>query len=272
MKKNDIMVFAPHPDDEAFGCAGLIYTGVHKGKKVKVVVVTNGEGSEDGTERFYGRKPSTQDFIDIGYVRQKETIAAMKLLGLESEDVIFLGYPDNGLSAMISSDEYTVDKPYKSESTQFDRVNHENSRSMGAPFCKENLYVDIESVLKEFRPGRVYVSHPRDSHGDHKACGEIVHGIAGEFIEPGNVFGYMIARSGVPSPKRRSISKSTGQLTEVHLDEQVRKIKEKCVKLYKSQSYLFDELGFHFEVERFWKLDEGTRAAIAKKLIPGLRD
>lgn len=271
MKKCNIIVFAPHPDDEALACAGMMYKALSENKKVMVVVVTNGESSVEGTEWYYGRKPSTQDFIDIGYVRQKESIAAMKLLGLKPDDVVFLGYPDSGLTALISSDKYTNDSPFRSEFTQFDRVSHKNSRSMDAPFCQENLSNDIESILVKFDPERIYITHPLDSHPDHKACGQLVHGIADETLESCTVLGYMIARAGVPSPKRRVVYKSTGQLKEEYLDEETRQIKEKCINQYKSQSFLFEQLAFHFEVERFWKLDRGMRAAIANKIIADLR-
>lgn len=42
--KNSLIV-APHPDDETFGCAGLIYEKKSLGSKVYVVFLTNGEGS-----------------------------------------------------------------------------------------------------------------------------------------------------------------------------------------------------------------------------------
>ena len=42
--KNSLIV-APHPDDETFGCAGLIYEKKSLDSKVYVVFLTNGEGS-----------------------------------------------------------------------------------------------------------------------------------------------------------------------------------------------------------------------------------
>ncbi|UCG69088.1 MAG: PIG-L family deacetylase [Thermoplasmata archaeon] len=267
----EIMVFAPHPDDEALGCAGLIYKALQRKKKVKVVVIANGESSVDGTEWFYGRKPTTQDFINIGYVRQKETISAMKILGLESDDVIFLGYPNDGLMEIISSDIYTKDNPFRSEFTNFERVSYENSRSVGATFCKESLKSDIKDILEEGKPRYVYVTHPMDSHFDHRACGKYIPSISKEFDKSINILSYFISKSKIPSPKRRFIYKCTGQLREKYLDKTSRKFKEQCINQYKSQSYLFDQLAFHYEVERFWKLEHGFRIKIAKKFIPNLR-
>ena len=38
-----ILVLAPHPDDEVFGCAGAIMRHVAAGDSVRVAVVTDGE-------------------------------------------------------------------------------------------------------------------------------------------------------------------------------------------------------------------------------------
>ncbi len=271
MSKCDIMVFAPHPDDEALGCAGLIYEAVQKKKKIKVVVVANGESSVDGTEWFYRHKPEIQDFINIGYFRQKESISAMKVLGLESDDVLFLGYPNDGLMEIVSSDVYTKDKPYRSKFTNFDRVSYEGSYSMETPFCKESFFNDVKSILEDSKPRQVYVTHPLDSHFDHKACGEYIYSVTKKFDKSIHVFCYIISPSKIPSPKRRFVYKCTGQLRERYLDETTRKIKERCINEYKSQRFLFNDFVYHYEIERFWKLEHGVRAKIVKKLIPSLR-
>jgi LmbE family N-acetylglucosaminyl deacetylase len=233
--------------------------------------VTNGESSVEGTEWYFDRKASIKEFIDIGYVRQRESIAAMKILGLDREDVIFLGYPDGALTEIIYSDEYTREVPFKSRFTDFSTVTHDNSRSMGAPFCRESISKDIEDLLTKFNPHRIYITHPQDSHPDHKACGILISGMADKVLESGTVLAYMIARTGVPGPKRRIVYKSTGQLTEKVLDSKTREIKKRCIEQYRSQGFLFDELAFHYEAERFWKLDRGMRAAIANRLIPDLK-
>lgn len=270
MRKCDIIVFAPHPDDEAIACAGMIHSAASRGRNVKVVIVTNGESSVEGTEWYFGRKASIRDFIDIGYVRQRESISAMKVLGLGREHVTFLGYPDGALAEIIYSDEYTREFPFKSQFTGFSTVTHDNSRSMGAPFCRGSISKDIADVLTEFNPSLIYITHPQDSHPDHKACGELIYGIADEVLESGTVLAYMIARTGVPGPKRRLVYKSTGQLTEKVLDSETREIKKRCIEQYRSQGFLLDELAFHYEAERFWKLDRGMRAAIANRLFPDL--
>lgn len=45
------LIVAPHPDDETFGCAGLIYKKKSLGSKVYVVYLTNGEASLENTPK-----------------------------------------------------------------------------------------------------------------------------------------------------------------------------------------------------------------------------
>lgn len=250
----DILIFGPHPDDEALGCAGLIYDAINKKKKVKIVIATYGESSVEGTEWYYGHKAKEEDFINIGNVRQKESISAMKVLGLKKEDLIFLGYPNDGLLDILFSDRYSIERSFKSEYTGFDSVSHEGSYNMGAPFCKDSITKDIGNILRDLQPKNIYVTHPLDSHDDHKACGRIVNDISKQPASSMNVLFYMIAQSKIPSKKQRLIYKAKGQLKEKYLDESARKIKKECINQYKSQGFLFDEIAFHNEVERFYKI------------------
>ena len=49
-----VVVFAPHPDDEALCCSGVIYAAKAAGNTVKVVVVTNGD--------FYGYNTGFEEY------------------------------------------------------------------------------------------------------------------------------------------------------------------------------------------------------------------
>jgi LmbE family N-acetylglucosaminyl deacetylase len=40
----DLLVFAPHPDDDAIGAGGVIQQALADRKKVRVVFVTSGDG------------------------------------------------------------------------------------------------------------------------------------------------------------------------------------------------------------------------------------
>ncbi|MGA9544730.1 MAG: PIG-L family deacetylase, partial [Candidatus Sulfotelmatobacter sp.] len=44
-----ILVFAPHPDDEALMASGVIYSALQNGDTVNVVVMTNGDSQNGGS-------------------------------------------------------------------------------------------------------------------------------------------------------------------------------------------------------------------------------
>ena len=105
-KEKRILVIAPHPDDEALGCAKVISDAVEKGYPAKLLLMTNGD------RLFFIDKKKMYDFdhngyidyVDYGYIRQQETIKAMEKLGLGSKNIIFLGYPDAYLWKIYNSE------------------------------------------------------------------------------------------------------------------------------------------------------------------------
>ena len=81
-----VLVVTPHPDDAEYGVAGTVARWTNEGRTVGYVVCTNGDkGTSD-------REVKPENLIKI---REKEQIAAANLLGVK--EVIFLGYPDQGL-------------------------------------------------------------------------------------------------------------------------------------------------------------------------------
>ncbi|MEE8428146.1 MAG: glycosyltransferase, partial [Gammaproteobacteria bacterium] len=79
------LVFAPHPDDEVFGCAGAIMRHVMDNDDVQVIIVTDGA---------YPVKDSI-DPQSYRKTRQQESIAAAWVLGYGLPD--FWGLPDQGV-------------------------------------------------------------------------------------------------------------------------------------------------------------------------------
>lgn len=82
----DIMVLTPHPDDAEFGVGGTVARWTRAGKQVLYIVCTNGD--KGTTERAM----QPQHLIKI---REEEQKAAATILGVR--EVVFLGYPDQGL-------------------------------------------------------------------------------------------------------------------------------------------------------------------------------
>ena len=83
---NTILVVTPHPDDAEGGAGGTIAKWTKEGKKVVLVVCTNGDkGTSDRN-----LKPEK-----LMAIREKEQLNAAKALGLA--EVVFLRFPDQNL-------------------------------------------------------------------------------------------------------------------------------------------------------------------------------
>jgi LmbE family N-acetylglucosaminyl deacetylase len=79
-----ILVIAPHPDDETFGCGGLIATAATAGASVTVVTATDGAASHPGHP-------------DLADTRRREQRAAAEALGC-ARPPTWLGLPDGALA------------------------------------------------------------------------------------------------------------------------------------------------------------------------------
>ena len=80
-----VLVLAPHPDDEVFGCGGAIAGHVRRGEPVSVVILTHGEGqAHSGDDAAYMA------------VRQEESRRAAGVLGYGAP--AFWALPDRGVA------------------------------------------------------------------------------------------------------------------------------------------------------------------------------
>jgi len=160
-----ILIVAPHPDDEALMASGVIANALTRGEPVKVVIVTNGDNAK-GNKKF-------------GLARQAESVAAMNLLGLQPDDVIFLGYPGDvhGLLHMINN-YLPPGKIYTSivgSSATYgahglgNRDFHSWLTGEPAPYHATSLYDDLEVLFKAFRPRHIYATSRFDEHPAHRA-------------------------------------------------------------------------------------------------------
>ncbi|MCS6950646.1 MAG: PIG-L family deacetylase [bacterium] len=164
-----VVVFAPHPDDEVLGCAGVIQQAVQAGAQVWVVYMTNGDGFRLAVERQYRQSsPTPEQYIRFGELRQQEARRAMRLLGLADWRVIFLGYPDRGLYSLWQS-HWTPRHSLRSYYTKTDTNPYRDSLRPGSLYCGQNVLRDVETVLRRTVPTHVYVTHSSDDHPDHAA-------------------------------------------------------------------------------------------------------
>ena len=86
------LVIAPHPDDETLGCGGMIATRAAEGRRVVLVVVTDGRAL---FRRFGVTDPSE---LDVSAMRKAETLRAVEILGANPRDVRFLDFENERLA------------------------------------------------------------------------------------------------------------------------------------------------------------------------------
>ncbi len=85
-KRTRILIIAPHPDDETFGCAGLITQKIQSGADVSILFLTNGEKSL-----------STVPEMKLIQMRRASAINAVKLLGVSENNIQWMDLPDGNI-------------------------------------------------------------------------------------------------------------------------------------------------------------------------------
>ena len=245
-----ILVVAPHCDDETLGAGGLIAVARQRGLPVRVVVVTNGDGFRYGVSGRYRRlRPTPDAYIRYAYARQDETREALQLLGVSPEDVVFLGYPDRGISRLWSP-HWSPDEPYTSVFTRCSRSPYRNSRTPGAPYCGQALLQDLKEELAAFRPTLVVAPHAYDAHPDHWATHAFVVCAVQECARAGTLpvprmVSYLIHRGRWPEPKGvaphlrllppRPLAAAVADWVELPLPDWAVERKLRAIRAYRSQ-------------------------------------
>ncbi len=171
LKDDDrILVLAPHPDDEAIGTGGILQEAISRMLPTKIVYLTNGDSNELAFIVYEKRLVFKRSgVIAMGNLRRQEATNAMTALGLPADDLIFLGYPDAGTLNIFTQYWGATATPYKSLFTRVRQVPYNQSLSAGAPYVGESILRDLEKILLDFKPTRIFVSHPMDNNQDHRA-------------------------------------------------------------------------------------------------------
>lgn len=252
-----VLILAPHPDDEAIGAAGVIQKALKQNAKVRVVCYTNGDSNELSfivyEKRLTFRKA---EFLHMGEVRRRETMRAMVSIGVKPENIIFLGYPDFGTLEIFTK--YWGDViPYKGLFTKVSKVSYREAMSPNALYAGESILKDVEKILLDFRPTKIFVSHPADVNRDHRSLYLFLQvalwNLEGK-IKPSQVFPYIIhvvrwpiPRGYHPELELKAPDSLTSAGIEWHslaLTQEEIKTKHDAISFYKSQieynpKYLF---------------------------------
>ena len=158
-----LVFFTPHPDDEPYAAAQTLAANARAGKRVVVVLLTDGEQSKDAGWwlQEHARdldQDGDRDLWDFGLARRAEFSAAMDRLGVK--ETVFLGAADSQGARGFKDKELTnADIPAMVADTM--------ARYPGAAPMTVMKAVD----------GDIYLGDT-EAHPDHGALCEAVHAYA----------------------------------------------------------------------------------------------
>ncbi len=170
-ERDRLLVVAPHPDDETIGAAGLLARAASHGLPLEVVILTNGDGYPDALRNLGTTDLSPAAFLEMGRTRQAETRRALGDLGVRPEQVVFLGFPDDGLGSLWR-EHWSPDRVYRSPHTGAQHPPYADSPDAAAPYTGSQLTALLASIAARLRPTIVVLPHPGDVHPDHAAAAD----------------------------------------------------------------------------------------------------
>ena len=198
-RPESIVVFAPHPDDEVIGCAGIIQQALAHGARVKVVAITSGDGFPDaaaGVTHKAVDQVGPEDFFALSRLRQNESRNALEILGGKADDLIILGYPDGELGNLYES---TDDKVIRQQFTKKNETYalsqkdyHTAVHGKPAAYRRSSVMGDLVELLKKLQPTEIYVTDGTDGHIDHRAAFWFVRDAAKQVGYKGALYTYLV--------------------------------------------------------------------------------
>lgn len=96
----NVLIVAPHPDDEVLGCGGMIQKLKESTIDVFVLFVTKGDASHPKSMKY---PPEV-----LAKIRKQEAIDCCSILGVPEEKVLFLGLADGTLNNFSENQKHTV--------------------------------------------------------------------------------------------------------------------------------------------------------------------
>ena len=192
LEDRPFIVVAPHPDDESLACGGLIAEACRQGLRGKVVIVSDGAGSHPHSKTY----PPDR----LRSLREDEAREAGAELGLNPEDLLFLGLPDRFVP----------------------REGEEAERAIDA----------IADCAREIGAGTLLVSWRHDPHCDHEASYRIARKVqrrAGEL----RLFEYVVWGHTLPPTTEVDPIRSGFR---IRIDREAHEKKRRAIAAHRSQT------------------------------------
>ena len=156
-----ILILAPHPDDEINIAGNMIVAFAAAKAEIFVAYSTNG------------------DFDIDAEIRAQEAVNALKILGVSSEKIIFLGYGDG---------HKLTDTPTTSPAGHNETYAAKNfvdyaKKTFGrhSQYTKQNFKRDLKNLLLELRANIIFCVD-FDSHTDHRTLSVLFEEVIGEIL------------------------------------------------------------------------------------------
>jgi LmbE family N-acetylglucosaminyl deacetylase len=203
-----ILVVAPHGGDETIACAGVIRNAVDGGDDVRIMMVTTG------------------GIGDVPRERLKQTIAAMDLLGVAKEKIIYLGYEEMFVLMCAYNNRAFPDElcPGTQEEQTFAPEElitnfHTLRHGQPAPYTRRSILGDLQEVINALRPDDIYMPAHMELDNDHAASAlfvtEALIRIKQHARYSPNVHEYMIHRPGLPQQSLNALEPVSNQTADM---------------------------------------------------------
>lgn len=198
----NVLVVAPHPDDESLGCGGLIAKLAGQRQRFHTVFVTDGGASHPRSLKWPRQR--------LAECREREAGRALQLLGIGDQPRTFLRLQDADMPAAASVE-------WRAAVTQ------------------------LATILQALHPNLVLLPWRRDPHRDHRASWQLAmdalsrsaaqprileyaiwleeYGVAGDFPAPNEVEAIVIDVSRELKKKRSAIAAHVSQTSNLIDDD-----------------------------------------------------
>ena len=150
INNHSAIVFSPHFDDETLGCGGVILKKTSTGNRVKIVFMTDGSKS-------HSRLISEEK---LKKMRASEGRSAVRVLGVEGENVQLLGFRENKLGLF-----------------------------------QNEVGEKIAEIIEDFKPDEVFVPHRNEPclwSSDHRDTTRIVRNVLRKLRKELTIYEYPI--------------------------------------------------------------------------------
>ncbi|PID70758.1 hypothetical protein CSB37_01585 [bacterium DOLZORAL124_38_8] len=157
-------VLAAHPDDEVLCCGHTMQKILKNKGNIKVIIFTNGDAHP-------------QNAIQYGETRKQESLKSLQEIGIQKKDVLFLGFPDAGLTKLKPLTPYR--SPYTNKTHSGRSADYPN-----IPYTTNALAKILNNISKKFPAREIFLPSQKDEHPDHQYVGRIGSRIQNQGKQP----------------------------------------------------------------------------------------